>query len=87
MGWIKRGLSWFGGRKQKPLTCGRGLAGPRGFPTLLSTQGDKEIIREHSAMGTEQQGGSVAGRQTQGMSVTFFSSLFAHLKCHHVNMK
>lgn len=61
MGWIKRGLSWFGGRKQKPLTCGRGLAGPRGFPTLLSTQGDKEIIREHSTMGTEQQGGSVAG--------------------------
>lgn len=32
MGWIKRGLSWFGGRKQKPLTCRERPGWPKGIP-------------------------------------------------------
>ena len=84
---LSRGFLGLGEESRNHWPAGRGLAGPRGFPTLLSTWGNNEIICEHSAMGTEQQGGSVAGRRTQGTSIMFFSSLFAHLKCCHINLK
>lgn len=44
-------FSWFRGGKQKTLTpspLGRGLAGLRGSPNLLSTQGNSENLKNIS---------------------------------------
>lgn len=76
---VKAFLVW--GRKAETLyLLGRGLAGPRGFPSLFSTRGNCENNKRIRLLWAERsKEASVAGRWTRGVSTTFFIFLCLHI--------
>ena len=72
-------LVW--GRKAEAIyLLGRGLAGPRGFPSLFSTRGNCENNKQiHLLWAESSKEASVAGRWTHGVSFTVFIFLRLHI--------